>query len=304
MRPYPSLDDAAVEAMRLARAMTYKSAMAGMPYGGGKAVIVGDPARDKTRALLAAYAKAVDRLGGRFETGCDMGIDVRDVTVMARLSKHFGHTPAGARHDTAALAALGVHAGIEAAAAALGREMRGLHVALQGVGQVGLHLARGLARAGARVTVADVDAGRLERAATELGATPVAPAAIYDVEADVFSPNAGGGILNDDTVPRLRARAVVGAANDQLAEPRHGDALSARGILYGPDYLVNAGGLLSVLFEKGELDEDGVVERIKDIRGKLAGLWDRARAEGLPPHRMADRIVEERLASARARRER
>ena len=301
MRPYPSLDEAAVEAMRLARAMTYKAALAGMPYGGGKAVIVGDPARDKTRPLLAAYARAVDRLGGRFQTGCDMGIDVRDVTVMARLSKHFGHTPAGAKHDTAALAALGVQAGIEAAAAALGREMRSLHVALQGVGQVGLHLARGLVRAGARVTVADVDAGRVERAAAELGAAAVEPGAIYDVDADVFSPNAGGGILDDETIPRLRARAVVGAANDQLADARHGAALHARGILYGPDYLVNAGGLLSVLFEKGETDEDGVVERIRDIRPKLAALWERARAEGVPPHRMADRIVEERRAEARAR---
>jgi leucine dehydrogenase len=230
-----------------------------------------------------------------------MGIDARDVAVMARLCRHFGHTPAGSRHDTAALAALGVLAGIEAAAAALGREMRGLRVALQGVGQVGLHLARALVRAGAGVTVADVDAARVERAAAELGASAVDPGGIYDVEADVFSPNAGGGIINDDTVPRLRAKAVIGAANDQLAEPRHGDALHARGILYGPDYLVNAGGLLSVLFEKGETDEDGVVERIRDIRPRLAALWDRARAEGIPPHRMADRMAEERLAEARQR---
>ena len=304
MRLYATFDDAAVDAMRLARAMTYKAAMAGMPYGGGKAVIFGDPARDKSRPLLAAYAKAVDRLGGRFQTGCDMGIDARDVTVMARLSKHFGHTPAGARHDTAALAALGVLAGIEAAAAALDRDLRSLHVAVQGVGQVGMHLARSLAKAGARITVADVDAGRVERAAAELGASVVDADAIYDVEADVFSPNAGGGVLNDGTIPRLRAKAVVGAANDQLADARHGDALDARGILYGPDYLVNAGGLLSVLFEKGETDEDGVLERIRDIRPKLIALWDRARAEGLPPHRMADHVAEERLAEGRARRDR
>ena len=301
MRVYPSLDAAAVEAMRLARAMTYKAALAGMPYGGGKAVIVGDPGRDKSRPLLAAYAKAVDRLGGRFQTGCDMGIDARDVTVMARLSRHFGHTPSGARHDTAALAALGVFSGIEAAAFALGRDVRGLRVALQGVGQVGMHLARQLARAGARLTVADVDAARVERAAAETGAAAVDPESIYDVEADVFSPNAAGGILNRDTIPRLRAAAVVGAANDQLAEAEDGDRLEGRGILYGPDYLVNAGGLLSVLFEKGETDEDGVVERIRDIRPRLLALWDRARACGLPPHRMADRMAEERLAEGRAR---
>lgn len=301
MRLYPTFDDAVMDALRLARAMTYKAAMADMPYGGGKAVILGDPARDKSRPLLAAYAKAVDALGGRFQTGCDMGIDLRDVAVMGRLSKHFGHTPAGARHDTAALAALGVFAGIGAAAQALGREMAGLHVALQGVGQVGARLARFLRDAGARLTIADVDPRRVERTGAELGASAVDADAIYDVEADVFSPNAGGGILNDDTISRLRAAAVVGAANDQLACDRHGDALHARGILYGPDYLVNAGGLLSVLFEKGETDEDGVEERVRDIGPRLSALWARAKAEGTPPHRIADRMVEERLATARAR---
>jgi leucine dehydrogenase len=304
MRTYPSFDDAVMDALRLARAMTYKAAMAQMPYGGGKAVIFGDPGRDKSRPLLAAYAKAVDRLGGRFQTGCDMGIDLRDVAVMARLTKHVGHTPTGSRHDTAALAALGVFAGIEAAANALGRETKSLHVALQGIGQVGLRLARFLAEAGARLTVADVDPGRVERAAAELGAAAVPADDVYDVAADVFSPNAAGGILNDDTIPRLRVAAVVGGANDQLQDARHGDLLHARGILYGPDYLVNAGGLLSVLFEKGETDEDGVVERIRDIRPRLLALWQRAREEEIAPHRMADRIAEERIESARARRAR
>jgi leucine dehydrogenase len=304
MRVYPSFDDAVLDALRLARAMTYKCALAEMPYGGGKAVIFGDPARDKSRPLLAAYARAVDRLDGRFETGCDMGIDVRDVAVLGRLTKHVGHTPSDAKHDTAALAALGVFAGIGAAAEALDREMKGLHVALQGVGQVGMRLARFLAEAGARLTVSDVDPGRVERAVTGLGAAPVAAEEIYDVAADVFSPNAGGGILNDDTIPRLRAAAVVGAANDQLVDPRHGDALLARGILYGPDYLVNAGGLLSVLFEKGVMDEDGVVERIRDIGPRLTALWQRAGQEGVAPHHVADRMVEERLAAARGRKSR
>ena len=304
MRLYPSFDDAVMDALRLARAMTYKAALAEMPYGGGKAVIVGDPGRDKSRPLLAAYARAVDRLGGRFQTGCDMGIDLRDVAVMARITKHVGHTPGDAKHDTAALAALGVFAGIGAAAQAVGREVRGLHVALQGVGQVGMRLARFLAEAGARLTVTDVDAGRVDRVAAELGAQVVPADDIYAVAADVFSPNAGGGILNDDTIPRLRSAAVVGAANDQLADPRHGDALHARRILYAPDYLVNAGGLLSVLFEKGETDEDGIVDRIRDIGPRLTALWQRAREEGTTPHRVADRIVEERLAAARARKAR
>jgi leucine dehydrogenase len=299
MRLYPTLDEAMVDALRLSRAMTYKAALAEMARGGGKAVILGDPGRDKTRALLAAYARAVERLGGRFQTGADMGIDGRDVAVMARVTHHASHTPPDAKVDTAELAALGVLASIRAAAAEIGREPGGLHVAVQGLGQVGYRLARMLSSAGARLTVADVDGGRVERAAAELGASPVTPDALYDVEADVFSPNAAGGVISDATLPRLRCRAVVGAANEQLAEPRHGDALHERGILYGPDYVVNAGGLLSLLYELGEADEDGIRRRVEQIGGRLSALWARARSEGVAPHRLADRIAEERLAAAR-----
>jgi leucine dehydrogenase len=301
MRLYPSLDEAAIDALRLSRAMTYKAVMAGVARGGGKAVILGDPGRDKSRALLAAYAKAVDRFGGRFHTGCDMGIDARDATVMARLTRHVSHTAPGSRLDTADLAALGVFASIRAVAPLLGRELTGLHVAVQGLGQVGYRLAKQLAAAGARLSVADVDLGRVERACAELGAAAVDAEAIYDLGADVFSPNAAGGVLSDATLPRLRCRAIVGGANDQLAEPRQGDALHERGILFAPDYVVNAGGLLSLLFELGELDEAGVVARVEGIGVQLAALLAEARERGEPPHRAADRIAEERLARARAR---
>lgn len=299
MRLYPTVDDAAVDALRLARAMTYKAALAEMPRGGGKAVILGDPARDKTPALLTAYALAVERLGGRFQSGADMGIDAGDVAVMSRVTRYVSHTPPDAQVDTAELAALGVLASIRAAAAERQRTLDGLHVAVQGLGQLGFRLAYLLRKAGARLTVADVDAARADRAAAELQAAVVAPDAVYDVEADVFSPNAAGGIINDATLPRLRCSAVAGAANEQLAEPRHGDALHARGILYGPDYVVNAGGLLSLLFELGETDEQGVRRRVEAIGGRLAELWARARREGVAPHRLADRIAEERVAAAR-----
>jgi leucine dehydrogenase len=299
MREYPSLDEAVRDALRLSRAMTYKAAMAGVDRGGGKAVILGDPARDKTRALLSAYARAVDRLGGRFHTGCDMGIDLRDVAVIGRHTRYVSHTPPDAKLDTAGLAALGVFESIRAAARALDHPLDGLRVAVQGLGQVGYRLARMLAGEGARLTVADVDATRVERAADELQAAPTPPDRIYDAEADVFSPNAGGGILNDSTIPRLRARAVVGAANDQLADGRHGAALHERGILYGPDYLVNAGGLLSLLYEVGEADEDGVTRRVREIGDRLTALWERARREGALPHAVADRMAEERLDAAR-----
>jgi leucine dehydrogenase len=228
-----------------------------------------------------------------------MGIDARDVGVLARLTRHISHAPRDAKVDTADLTALGVLESIRAAASALGRDLAGLHVAIQGLGQVGARLARRLHAAGARLSVADVDATRSERVVAELGAQAVAAEAIYDVEADVFSPNAAGAILDDATIPRLRCGAVVGAANEQLALPRHGDALAARGVLYGPDYVVNAGGLLSLLFEIGELDEEGVTERVRGIGPRVSALWQRAAAEGLAPHTLADRMAEERLAEAR-----
>jgi len=299
MRLYASLDEAATDALRLSRAMTYKSAMAEMPFGGGKAVILGDPGRDKSRALLAAYAKVVDGMGGRFNTGCDMGMDERDMAVLSRLTRHVQHAPAGTRLDTADLAALGVFESIRAAATVLGRGLEGLRVAVQGLGNVGFQLARRLRAAGSRLLVADVDSGRVERAVAELGAEAVEASAVYDVEAEVFSPNAGGGILNDETIPRLRCRVVSGGANEQLAEPRHGDALHARGILYGPDYVVNAGGLLSLVYDTEGADDEAVTARVVAIGPRLAALWERARTDGLAPHRVADRMAEERLAAAR-----
>jgi leucine dehydrogenase len=302
MRVYPSEDDALLDALRLAKAMTYKCAMAQMPYGGGKAVIVGDPARDKTEARLTAYARVVERLGGRFHTGTDMGLDERDIEVMSRVTRYATHTAAGARIDSADLAALGVFASIERTAQVLDRPLRGLHVAIQGLGEVGRRLTRQLAEAGARLTVADIAAARVGHAVSVWGATAVTPEAIYDVEADVFSPNAAGGVLEEATIRRLRCRAVVGAANEQFADDGAGDALHARGILYAPDYVVNAGGLLSVLFETGALDEPGVSARVRGIADTLGEVWRRARTEGAPPHRIADRIVEERLGAARAAR--
>jgi leucine dehydrogenase len=298
MRLYASFDDAIVDALRLSRAMTYKAALADMAWGGAKAVIPGDPGRDKTQAFYVAYAEALDRLG-RFQTGGDMGIDASDVLAVARLTPLMSHVPATSSVDASDLTAIGVLAGIRAAAAALGRELAGLHVAVQGLGEVGSRLARRLAAEGVRLTVTDVVAARTERVVAECGAVAVPAEAIFGIEADVFSPCAAGGILNDQTIPRLRCRAVVGAANEQLLEPNHGDALLARGILYAPDYLVNAGGLLSLLFERGEADEAGIVKRVEAIGPRLAALWERGRAEGLPPQVVADRMVEERLAKAR-----
>lgn len=299
MRAYPTLDAAAVDALRLSRAMTAKAALCGMDRGGGKAVIVGDPAIEKTDGLLTAFARAVDRLGGRFQTGPDMGIEGKDVEVMARATRHVSHRRPGSALEAADLTALGVEVAIAAVAKALGRELDGLRVAVQGLGQVGLRLARRLHAAGARLVVADVDAVRADEARTELRAEVVPPPRIYDVEAPVFAPCAAGGVLDDATIPRLRCRAVVGAANEQLAEPRHAEALLGRGIIYAPDYAVNAGGLLSLLYEIGETDEPGIIARVREIGPRVAEIVERARREGRAPSRIADRMVEERLAAAR-----
>ena len=299
MRSYPTRDAAAVDALRLSRAMTAKAALSGVLRGGGKAVIIGDPAHDKSEERLRAYAGAVHRLGGRFHTGSDMGIDGNDVALMAQVTPYVSHARSGGATTAADLAALGVEVAIAAVAQALGRDLDGLTVALQGLGEVGMRLARGLRKAGARLIVADLDGARVEQACSALRAEVVPPSRIYDVEAHIFAPCAAGGVLDDETIPRLRCRAVVGAANEQLAEPRHAEALLGRGILYAPDYVVNAGGLISLLYEVGETDEAGVVGRVREIGPRVALILERARGEGRSPSRVADRMVEERLAEAR-----
>jgi leucine dehydrogenase len=299
MQPYASLDAALTDALRLARAMTYKAALAGVDRGGGKAVIIGDPGRDKTRSLLQAYAKVLERLGDRFHSAPDMGIDGRDVAVLSRMTSHISRGPRDSELDAADLTALGVLESIRAAARLLDLDLEGLHVAVQGLGQVGHRLVKRLAAEGARLTVADRDPGRVERSVEQLGLAAVEPDAIYDVAADVFSPNAGGGILNQETVPRLRVRAVVGAANGQLAEGAVGLALLERGILYAPDYVANAGGLLSLLLEAGEADERQVTERVRGIGTRLSELWERSEHEGTPPQLLAEQLAEERLAKVR-----
>lgn len=299
MCAYATLDAALHDALRLSRAMTYKAAVADLPYGGAKAVIVGDPARDKTDALLVAYARAVDRLRGRFVSGADMGLETRDVERLAQLTPVFPHVPPGASVGASDLTAIGVVEAVREVARRLGLRLDGLHVALQGLGEVGSRLARRLHAEGARLSVADLDATRVARALSELGASAVDADAIYDKACDVFSPNAAGGVLNDDTLSRLRCRAVVGAANEQLLESRHAGALLERGVLHGPDFVVNAGGIISLLFEQGAANEADVIAHTRRTGERLRAVLDRAQAEGTPPQRVAERMAEERLAAAR-----
>lgn len=302
MRRYPSFDAALEDALRLSHAMTAKCAYAGLAYGGGKAVIDGDPRVAKTPALLGAYGRAVEELSGRFLTGGDMGISHADLDLMARATHHVGRTPAGSTVDASDLTAIGVAAAIGAVAARLGRPLARLAVVVQGVGEVGARLARRLARAGVRLTLADAEPARAEALAAELGAAAVAADAVYDVPCDLFSPNAAGGVLNPETVARLDCRAVCGAANNPLADPLVGFDLAARGVVYAPDFVVNAGGVLSLLYETGQTDLAGIVARVERLGADLLELLDAAAAAGVPPFRLAERRVAERLAAARAAR--
>lgn len=302
MRAYPSFDEALADALLLSRAMTYKAAYAGLPLGGAKAVIDADPSRAKTPALLERYARAVRELEGRFVTGGDMGIGEEDVRFMARFSRAFEHAPDAAGPDASDLTALGVCASIRAVAGRLGRPLAGLAVAVQGLGEVGARVARRLAEAGARLTVADLVPARAEAVARSTGAAVVAPEEILATPCDVLSPNAAGGVLDSAAAARLACRAVCGAANNPLASPYVGYDLAARGILYAPDFVVSAGGILSLLYERGELDERGVEARVERVGADLAELLEAAAREGVPPFRLAERRVEEKLAAARAAR--
>ena len=299
MWPYEGEDAALTDALRLSRGMTYKSAMAGVPFGGGKAVILGDPRTGKSGALFRAFGRAVDALAGRYITGEDVGVGVDDMNRAAEETSHVLGT--GERGgDPSPWTAYGVAVGIEAAVRhRLGRDsFAGTTVAVQGVGSVGYKLCDRLAFQGAKLFVADVSAEAAARAGAAFDATVVAPEAIYDVKADVFAPCALGAAINDDTVGRLRCAIVAGSANNQLREARHGDLLRDRSVLYAPDYVINAGGAIALTLQ---LHPDGFSperagERVAAIGWTLAEIFERADREGAAPGAVADRIARERLA--------
>ncbi len=300
MRSYPAFDEAIEDALRLSHAMTSKATFAGMPCGGGKAVICGDPLREKTPELLLAFGRVVEELGGRFFTGGDMGIDAADLAIMGRATSHIGHTPATAGVDASDLTAIGVVSAMEVVAERLGKPLRACSVAIQGLGEVGGRLAEKLAGRGVSLIVTDTVRGRLDDVVRATGARAVAPEEIFAVDCDLFSPNAAGAVVTTSVARELRCRAILGAANNPLASPEVGVELHLRGVLYAPDFVVNAGGLLSVLFETGVLDEAGIVTRVERIGADLAALFERAERDGAPPFTVAERIVAERLTAARA----
>jgi leucine dehydrogenase len=300
LRPDASLEEALAEALRLSRAMTLESAAADISYGGGAAVLVGPAARTKDRALLSAYARVLERMGGQMLAAPDLGFEERDLTVLGRMTRHVAHK-AGPGDGVADLTALALLECVRETAHELGRALEEVHVAVQGVGQIGYRLARLLRAHGVRLTVADSDPTRRERAQYELSALTIGADEIYDVEADIFSPNAGSGVLNADTIPRLRCRAVVGGARDVLADAQRAERLHERGVLYAPDF-VTAGGGLSAALGPGALDggddenrEMAAKERVAAVGDRLGDIFRQAREDGVSPLRAAQRLVDSHL---------
>jgi len=306
MYPYANDDDALRDVLRLSRGMTLKSSLAGLKLGGGKAVIIGDPHTGKSQALLHAMGDFVDSLGGRYITAADSGTGDAEMQTFAQRTRHVvGATPRATLDgsitsgDPSPSTALGVFVGLKAAVRhRLGRDdLGGLKVAIQGVGHVGLGLARHLKAAGAELWVADIFDANVKQAMDELGAQVVRPQDIYGLDVDVFAPCAMGAILNEQTLEVLRAPVIAGAANNQLATPQVGAELQRRNQLYAPDYAINAGGIIDVYYQRiggSAAQIDGHVRAIGDT---LQQIFTRAAASGEPTSVIADRLALERLDS-------
>ncbi|MEU3602454.1 Glu/Leu/Phe/Val dehydrogenase dimerization domain-containing protein [Streptomyces sp. NPDC006798] len=304
--PYASEEEALADALNLARGMSYKNAMAGLDHGGGKAVIIGDPETLKSEELLLAYGRFVDSLGGRYVTACDVGTYVADMDVVARATRWAtGRSPEhGGAGDSSVLTAYGVYQGMRASAAHLWGDpgLGGRTVGVAGVGKVGHHLVKHLVDEGARVIVTDVRAESVRRVLDRhpsVTAVPDTAALIRTEGLDVYAPCALGGALDDDSVPVLTATVVCGAANNQLAHPGVEKDLADRGILYAPDYVVNAGGVIQVADELHGFDFDRCKAKAARIYDTTLEIFAHANSEGVPPAVAADRIAERRMAEAR-----
>src|SRR5688572_3323036 len=302
---YDTDEAAYIDALRLARGMTYKAALAGLAHGGGKSVIIRPKSRFDRVALFRSFGRFIEDLRGHYITAEDSGTGLEDMEIVRTVTKHVtGIEPAhGGSGDPSPFTALGVRRGIEACVKfKLGKEnLKDVHVAVQGVGHVGYHLCKELHAQGAKLTVADIDRLKSERAQREFGAAVTTIEDVAKVECDVFAPCALGAGINDTTIPQLKARIVAGAANNQLAEPRHGDDLHARGILYAPDYAINAGGLVNVAQEVKGYDAKKSRERTMEIYNTIWEICDRSKKLGAPTYKVADIMVEEKLAAAAKR---
>ena len=303
---YGSEQEALFDVERLAKGMSYKSAVARTGLGGGKAVIIGDAKTVKSEALYLAMGRLVDSLDGLYTTAEDVNTAIEDLEIVRRATKHVSGLPreAGGSGNPSPYTAYGVYLGVRAAlgCALDNDDPKGRKIAVQGVGAVGGPLAERLAEAGAQVFAYDRDRARLEKLAADHGVTIVGEQEIMTMECDLFAPCALGGVLNDKTIPALGAKAIAGAANNVLLAPEHGKMLDDRGILYAPDYVINAGGIVnvSVEFHDGGYDEEVALRKIERIPQALKELWTIAREEDIPPSDAADRLAQRILAEGKA----
>lgn len=308
MWDYSSAGAALTDALRLSRGMSYKNAMADLDFGGGKAVIIGDSRSQKTPELFEAFGRAVDSLGGQYWTAEDVGVSPADLVATRRTTRFVagleGH--AAASGDPSPVTAEGVFRGVRLCVErALNRDLKGVHVAIQGVGHVGAYLAEKLHAAGAVLTIADVNQAALNAVAASTGATIVPADAIFDVEADVFAPCALGGAISAATLPRLKVKVIAGGANNQLADAMIGQTVFDRGILYAPDYVINGGGIINVAAEIRALEAGGAFDggwvsaKLDRLAQTLAEVIDQSIAEKRPANLVADEIARARIAAAR-----
>lgn len=293
---YATEEEAAIDALRLSRGMTYKAGLAGVPHGGGKAVIWLPKGNFDRAALFESFGRAVDSLGGRYITTEDSGTSPEDMEYVRKHTR-FAAGLKGQSGDPSPVTAYGVARGIEAAAKHVwGRDdLKGLKVSILGVGHVGHALAGELHQRGAKLWVADADPKRVQEAVQAFGATAVTAEELLGLDVDVYAPCALGGAINDQTLSKLKAKVVAGAANNQLLEPRHGQVLAERGIVYCPDYAINAGGLINVAQEVAGYDRQKAYDGASKIYDTIAQILRRSKESGERPEVIADRIVDEKL---------
>jgi len=301
MWPYRNEAEALDDVLRLSRGMTYKNAVAGLNLGGGKAVIIGDPSKDKSEALFRAFGRFVNSLNGRYITAEDVGIDVNDMEWVFRETEFVTgvHQVHGGSGDPSPFTAFGTLQGLLAALNhRYGNEDVGKYsYAVQGAGHVGLEFIKLLREQNAKVFVTDINKALVQRAVDEYGCTAVGLDEIYDVDADVYSPCALGGTVNEQTLPRLKCKIICGAANNQLADDAIGDAVEKRGLLYAPDYAVNAGGVMNVSLEIDGYNRERAMRMMRTVYDNVGRIFQIARRDSIPTFKAADRMAEERIAS-------
>ena len=299
---YESDEDAIEDALRLARGMTYKNAAAGLNLGGGKAVIIGDPKKIKSEALFRAFGRFVEGLNGRYITGEDMNATQQDASYINCETDYIVGLETGSGNPSP-VTAYGVFKGIQAAVNEVfgSDDLTGKTVAIQGLGAVGRRLAERLHEAGAKLYVTTRDKAKIDKAVAELNATAVGPDEIYGVECDVFSPCARGAIINDKTIEKFKCKIIAGAANNQLAESRHGNMLHEKGILYVPDYIINSGGVINIIDDISgrEYNKENAMKNTARIYDSCKKVFEIAKRDNIPTYKAADIMAEERIAAVR-----